>query len=64
MLGKSWQMSSGVIGVPSTWKVGDKQYVAVYAGWGGGVPIWGGDMATSPEVLNIPLGGHLYVFAL
>jgi alcohol dehydrogenase (cytochrome c) len=64
VLWKSPQMSSGVIGVPSTWKVGRTQYVAVYAGWGGGVPIWGGDMATSPEVLNIPLGGHLYVFAL
>ena len=32
---KSPQMSSGVIGVPSTWKVGDKQYVGVWAGWGG-----------------------------
>jgi alcohol dehydrogenase (cytochrome c) len=64
VLWKSPQMSSGVIGVPSTWKVDDRQYVAVYAGWGGGVPIWGGEMAKDPRVLNIPLGGHLYVFAL
>lgn len=61
---KSPKMSSGVIGVPATWKVGDKQYVAVYAGWGGGVPIWGGDMAKDKAVRSIPLGGHLYVFGL
>jgi alcohol dehydrogenase (cytochrome c) len=61
---KSPQMSSGVLGVPSTWKVGGKQYVGVYAGWGGGVPIWGGTMAKDPRVKNIPLGGHLYVFSL
>jgi alcohol dehydrogenase (cytochrome c) len=64
VLWKSPQMSSGVLGVPSTWKIGGKQYVAVYAGWGGGVPIWGGDMAKDPRVKNIPLGGHLYVFTL
>jgi len=63
VLWKSPQMSSGVIGVPSTWKVGGKQYVAVYAGWGGGVPIWGGDMAQDPKVIGIPLGGHLYVYS-
>ena len=61
---KSPQMSSGVIGVPSTWKVGDKQYVGVWAGWGGATPIWGGDMAKDPAVSGIPLGGHLYVFGL
>ncbi|QWT19856.1 methanol/ethanol family PQQ-dependent dehydrogenase [Bacillus sp. NP157] len=64
VLWKSPQMTSGVLGVPSTWRVGGKQYVAVYAGWGGGVPIWGGDMAKDPRVRNIPLGGHLYVFSL
>jgi alcohol dehydrogenase (cytochrome c) len=61
---KSPQMSSGIIGVPSTWKVGGKQYVGVWAGWGGATPIWGGDMATDPKVSSIPVGGHLYVFGL
>jgi alcohol dehydrogenase (cytochrome c) len=61
---KSPQTSSGIIGVPSTWTVGDKQYVGVWAGWGGATPIWGGDMASDPAVKNIPLGGHFYVFAL
>ena len=61
---RSPQMSSGVIGVPSTWKVGNKQYVGVWAGWGGATPIWGGDMAKDPAVSSIPVGGHLYVFSL
>jgi alcohol dehydrogenase (cytochrome c) len=61
---KSPQMTSGIIGVPSTWKVGSKQYVGVWAGWGGATPIWGGDMAADPAVKNIPLGGHFYVFSL
>lgn len=64
VLWKSPQMSSGVLGVPSTWKVDGKQYVGVYAGWGGGTPIWGGEMAQDPKVKAIPLGGHLYVFSL
>ncbi len=61
---KSPQMSSGIIGVPSTWKVGNKQYVGVWAGWGGATPIWGGEMAKDPAVSSIPTGGHLYVFSL
>ncbi|SEM23906.1 alcohol dehydrogenase (cytochrome c) [Pseudoxanthomonas sp. GM95] len=64
VLWKSPQMASGVLGVPSTWTVNGKQYVGVFAGWGGGVPIWGGEMAKDPKVRNIPLGGHLYVFSL
>jgi len=64
VLWKSPKMTSGIIGVPSTWKVGDKQYIGIYAGWGGGTPIWGGEMAKDPRVLNIPLGGHYYVFSL
>lgn len=61
---KSPQLTSGIIGVPSTWKVNGKQYVSIYAGWGGATPIWGGDMAKDPKLQNIPLGGHFYVFAL
>jgi alcohol dehydrogenase (cytochrome c) len=64
VLWKSEQLSSGIIGVPTTYKVGDKQYVAVWAGWGGASPIWGGQMANDPAVKAIPKGGHLYVFSL
>lgn len=58
----SEQLSSGILGVPSTYKVNGKQYVAVYAGWGGATPIWGGDIVN--DIKDIPVGGHLYVFAL
>ena len=61
---KSPQMSSGVLGVPSTWTAGGKQYVGVWAGWGGVTPLWGGDILKDPAVSAIPVGGHLYVFAL
>ena len=64
VLWKSPQMSSGIIGVPSNWKVDGKQYVSVFAGWGGATSIWGGETAKDPAVLNIPLGGNLYVFSL
>jgi len=58
------QLSSGIIGVPTTYMANGKQYVAVWAGWGGAGPIWGGQMANDPAVKSIPKGGHLYVFAL
>jgi alcohol dehydrogenase (cytochrome c) len=64
VLWTSEELSSGIIGVPSTYMVDGKQYVAVYAGWGGASPIWGGDMANDPRVKSIPVGGHLYVFRL
>ena len=44
---KSPQMSSGVIGVPSTWKVGGKQYVGIWAA--GAVPRRSG-AATWPRI--------------
>jgi len=62
VLWKSETLSSGIIGVPTTYRVNGKQYVAVWAGWGGGIPIWGGDAVK--DVKNIPVGGHLYVFSL
>ena len=64
VLWTSPQLSSGVLGVPSTYTVDGTQYVAVYAGWGGATPIWGGDMANDLKVKSIPVGGHLYVFKL
>ena len=64
VLWSSEQLSSGIIGVPTTYTVDGKQYVAVWAGWGGAGPIWGGQMAKDPAVVAIPKGGHLYVFAV
>lgn len=56
-------MSSGVIGVPTTYRVDGKQYVAVQAGWGGVAPFYGGIKMT-PLFRGFPLGGRLYVFTL
>ena len=64
VLWKSPQTSSGIIGVPSTWRVNGKQYVGIWAGWGGASPIWGGAMTEDPKFKAIPLGGNLYVFSL
>lgn len=55
--------SSGIIGVPVSYMVDGKQYVAVQAGWGGVTPYWGGPKMV-PLFRGIPLGGRLYVFAL
>ena len=58
------KMSSGIIGVPVSYQVDGKQYIAVLSGWGGATPIWGGMMAKDKAVSSIPTGGELHVFAL
>jgi alcohol dehydrogenase (cytochrome c) len=56
------KLSSGIVGVPVTYRVANQQYVAVYAGYGGGLAAFGGPAAQLTA--QIPRGGHLYVFAL
>jgi alcohol dehydrogenase (cytochrome c) len=53
---------SGVVGVPVTWEMDGEQYVAVASGWGGAVPLWGGEVAK--KVKDINQGGMLWVFKL
>jgi alcohol dehydrogenase (cytochrome c) len=53
---------SGVVGSPVTWVQDGEQFVAVMSGWGGAVPLWGGEVAKS--VQNINQGGSLWVFKL
>lgn len=55
-------LSSGIIGVPTTYRVDGKQYVAVYAGYGGGLAVFGGP--ASKLTAHIARGGRLYVFSL
>lgn len=59
-----WQFNtgSGVVGSPVTWEQGGEQYVAVVSGWGGAVPLWGGDVAKLVKDIN--QGGSLWVFKL
>jgi alcohol dehydrogenase (cytochrome c) len=58
----SFQTGSGVVGSPITWEMDGEQYVAVVSGWGGAVPIWGGEVAKFVKDLN--QGGSLWAFKL
>lgn len=58
-----FQTGSGVVAPPVTWKGKDgQQYVAVVSGWGGAVPLWGGDVASKVNYLE--QGGSVWVFKL
>ncbi|MCI4662458.1 MAG: PQQ-dependent methanol/ethanol family dehydrogenase [Neomegalonema sp.] len=58
----SFQTGSGVVGQPITWEEDGEQYVAVVSGWGGAVPLWGGEVAKTVKYLN--QGGSVWVFKL
>ncbi|WP_306476822.1 PQQ-dependent methanol/ethanol family dehydrogenase [Methyloversatilis sp.] len=58
----SFQTGTGVVAPPITWEQDGEQYVAVATGWGGAVPLWGGDVAKKVNYLN--QGGSMWVFKL
>lgn len=58
----SFQTGSGVVGQPVTWEEDGEQYVAIMSGWGGAVPLWGGEVAQTVSYLN--QGGMLWTFKL
>ncbi|MFA3919281.1 PQQ-dependent methanol/ethanol family dehydrogenase [Ruegeria hyattellae] len=58
----SFQTGSGVVGQPITWEQDGEQYVSVISGWGGAVPLWGGEVAKKVNYLN--QGGTLWTFRL
>ncbi|MDB5919227.1 MAG: PQQ-dependent dehydrogenase, methanol/ethanol family, partial [Massilia sp.] len=57
-----FQTGSGVVAPPVTWIDGGTQYVAVVSGWGGAVPLWGGEVAKKVNFLE--QGGSVWVFKL
>ncbi|MEY4747790.1 MAG: hypothetical protein RIQ60_4 [Pseudomonadota bacterium] len=57
-----FQTGSGVVAPPVTWTEGGEQYIAVASGWGGAVPLWGGDVAK--KVSYLEQGGSMWVFKL
>ena len=57
-----FQTGSGVVAPPVTWDIDGQQYVAVVSGWGGAVPLWGGDVAKKVSFLE--QGGSVWVFKL
>ncbi|MFN3263021.1 MAG: PQQ-dependent methanol/ethanol family dehydrogenase [Pikeienuella sp.] len=58
----SFQTGSGIVGQPVTWEQDGEQYVSVISGWGGAVPLWGGEVAKKVNYLN--QGGTLWTFKL
>lgn len=58
----AFQTGSGVVAPPVTWEMDGEQYVAVASGWGGAVPLWGGEVAK--RVAYLEQGGMLWVFKL
>lgn len=53
---------SGIVGSPVTWTMDGEQYVSVLSGWGGAVPLWGGDVAKRVKHFN--QGGMVWTFKL
>ena len=43
---------SGIVGSPITWEQDGEQYLSVVSGWGGAVPLWGGEVANRVKHLN------------
>ena len=58
----SFNTGSGIVGSPITWDEGGEQYVSVVSGWGGAVPLWGGEVAKT--VANLNQGGMVWTFKL
>ncbi|TNC66833.1 PQQ-dependent methanol/ethanol family dehydrogenase [Rubellimicrobium roseum] len=58
----SFQTGSGIVGQPITWEQDGEQYVTVVSGWGGAVPLWGGEVANRVNYLN--QGGMVWTFKL
>lgn len=58
----SFNTGSGVVAPPITWEQDGEQYVSVLSGWGGAVPLWGGEVAKT--VANLNQGGMLWTFKL
>ncbi|MQQ08810.1 PQQ-dependent dehydrogenase, methanol/ethanol family [Epibacterium sp. SM1979] len=58
----SFQTGSGIVGQPVTWEQDGEQFVSILSGWGGAVPLWGGEVAKKVNYLN--QGGMVWTFKL
>lgn len=57
-----FQTGSGIVSVPVTWETDGEQYIGVSSGFGGAVPLWGGDMAALTK--QVTQGGSFWAFKL
>lgn len=55
-----FQTGSGIISCPVTWEMDGEQYIGFASGYGGAVPLWGGDMAKLTK--DVSQGGSFWVF--
>ncbi|MBB1488867.1 PQQ-dependent methanol/ethanol family dehydrogenase [Oceanospirillum sediminis] len=57
-----FQTGSGIVASPVTWEMDGNQYIGIASGYGGAVPLWGGDMADLTKPVS--QGGSFWVFKL
>ncbi|MDX5327444.1 MAG: PQQ-binding-like beta-propeller repeat protein, partial [Marinobacter sp.] len=57
-----FQTGSGIISSPITWEMDGEQYIGIASGYGGAVPLWGGDMAELTKPVS--QGGSFWVFKM
>lgn len=57
-----FNVGTGIVAPPISWEQDGEQMVGVAAGWGGAVPLWGGEVAKSTAGMN--QGGSYWVFKL
>jgi len=57
-----FQTGSGIVSSPITWEQDGVQYVGITTGYGGAVPLWGGDLADLTT--RVTQGGSFWVFKL
>ena len=55
-----FQTGSGIVSSPITWEMDGEQYVGIPSGYGGAVPLWGGDLAKLTK--KVSQGGSFWVF--
>lgn len=53
---------SGIVGTPITWEQDGEQFITIVSGWGGAVPLWGGEVAKRVKDFN--QGGTVWTFKL
>ncbi len=58
----AFNTGSGIVGSPITWEQDGEQFISVVSGWGGAVPLWGGEVAKT--VANLNQGGMVWTFKL
>ena len=58
----TFNTGSGIVSQPVTWELDGKQYLGIASGYGGAVPLWGGDMATLTT--QVSQGGSFWVFEI